>query len=134
MKKVIVCLSVINLFLAGCSKTDEETERKKSTPNTVATPVGCDTVNMKFSANIQPIITANCISCHNSVRANLNVRLDTYEGVKQQATRLRNTISVLIGVTSHADGFTPMPYNKPKLSDCDINKIRSWVNRNSPNN
>lgn len=134
MKDVIVCLSLISLLLVGCSKTNEEIEKRNSTGNTGDIPVVCDTVNMKFAADIQPIISANCVSCHNNVISNLNVRLDTYAGVKQQATRLRNNLSVLVGVTSHASGFTPMPYNLPKLSDCDVNKIKSWVDRGSLNN
>ena len=134
MKKVIVCLSALSLFMASCSKTNEETELRNSTPGPVVPTPSCDTVNMKFAANIQPIFNANCVSCHNNVISNLGVRLDTYDGVKQQATRMRNNLSVLIGVISHASGFTPMPYNRPQLSDCDINKIKAWVNRNSPNN
>lgn len=133
MKDVIAGLSLISVLIVGCSKTNEEAENKGTTANTGGTAV-CDTVNMKFSANIQPIISANCVSCHNSVISNSNVRLDTYDGVKQQATRLRNSLSVLVGVTSHASGFTPMPYDRPKLSDCDVNKIKSWVDRGSPNN
>jgi hypothetical protein len=134
MRKVLVCIAALGLLVASCSKTNEETELRNSTSNTGVTPPACDTVNMKFAANIQPIFNANCVSCHNNVISNLGVRLDTYDGVKQQATRVRNNLSVLLGVITHASGFTPMPYNRPKLSDCDINKIKAWINRNSPNN
>ena len=129
MKKVIVCLSMITLFIIGCSKTDEETELRNSTANTGGTTPTCDTVNMKYSTNIQPIIQANCYNCHANGRAESGVTLETYNQVRQRATS-----GILVNVITHASGYPPMPYNLPKMSDCDINKIKAWIARGTPNN
>jgi hypothetical protein len=40
----------------------------------------------------------------------------------------------LVGAITHAAGFLPMPQSAPKLSDCNINKIKDWVNRGALNN
>ena len=133
MKKVFICLSVVSLFIIGCSKTNEEAENKIS-----AVPGGsvgtCDTIYMRYKTDIQPILQANCVRCHNDTIANRNVRLNTYEGVKQQADRTRNNLSVLLGVITHTTGFAPMPRGRPKLSECEINKIKDWVSWKALNN
>lgn len=128
MKKVLTALSIMSIILTGCSKTDEET-LSKSTGGTGGTPTGCDTVNMKYAANIQPIIQANCYSCHGNGLSQNGVSLDSYTKLKQQASS-----GTLMGVITHASGYPGMPYNLPKLSDCDINKIKDWIDRGTPNN
>ncbi|GEO09664.1 c-type cytochrome [Segetibacter aerophilus] len=129
MKKICVCLCVISLFVASCSKTNEEVESKSSTPPTGGTTNPCDTVNMKYAANVQPILQANCYSCHGNGNVEGGVSLDTYNKVQQRAST-----GLLLNVITHASGYPAMPYQKPKLSDCDINKIRDWINRGSQNN
>ena len=137
MKKIFVCLSAITLFIIGCSKTNEEAESRASTGNTGGTTNNCDTVNMKYAANIQPILQANCVSCHNVNKANGGVMLDSYASVKTVAADSppnNATSSTLVSVITHRSGYPAMPYNRPKLSDCDINKIKAWISRNAPNN
>src|SRR3954462_11463250 len=128
MKKKLIYLIVIGFVWAGCSKTNEETLSNGSTGNTGGNTGNCDTVNMKYATNIQPIIQANCYSCHGNGQAESGISLDSYTKLKQQANN-----GNLIGVITHAAGYPPMPYNLPKLSDCDINKIKDWVERGAPN-
>lgn len=113
----------------GCSKTNEEFESRNSTGNTGGTTSSCDTVNMKYATNIQPIIQANCYSCHANGKAESGVSLETYNQVKQRAAS-----GLLMNVITHASGFPAMPYQLPKLSDCDINKIKDWIDRGTLNN
>lgn len=129
MKKIFVGLSIISFFMASCSKTNEEIESKKSAGNSDGTPGNCDTTNMKYAANVQPILQANCYSCHGNGLSQNGVSLDTYNQVKQQANN-----GNLIGVITHASGYPAMPFGRPKLSDCDINKIKDWVARGALNN
>lgn len=110
------------LFIIGCSKTSED---KLTTP----TPGGCDTVNMTYSNDVQPILQANCYSCHGNGNANGGVTLDSYEAVSGLAAS-----GILTGVITHASGFPPMPQGAAKLSDCDINTIQDWINRGAANN
>ncbi len=121
MKKIFVCLSLISIALISCSKSNEVTE-SGSSPGTGGNPGDCDTVNMKYAANIQPIIQANCYGCHGNGQATNGVSLDSYSKLKARADN-----GQLIGVITHASGFPPMPYGKAKLSDCDINKIKAWI-------
>lgn len=119
MKKLFIAVSMMSLVITGCSKSNEETLSKNYTGNTGGNSSNCDTVNMKYSTNVQPVIQANCYSCHGNGLSQQGVSLDTYTKVKQQANN-----GNLIGVISHAIGYPEMPYNLPKLSDCDINKIK----------
>ena len=132
MKRIFVCLSLIGFIIVGCSKTNETTESGNNNGNTGGTGGtggACDTVNMKYAANIQPIIQNNCYSCHGNGLSQNGVSLDSYDKVKKQADN-----GNLMGVISHASGYTPMPFGKPKLAQCDINKIKDWIERGANNN
>ncbi|TGE22040.1 hypothetical protein E5K00_17460 [Hymenobacter aquaticus] len=92
-------------------------------------PPDCAVAATTYSATISPILEQNCRSCHNSRLQTGNVVLETYAQVKRYADN-----GLLVGVTSHADGFDPMPQGLPKLSDCDIARIKKWVEDKAPNN
>jgi hypothetical protein len=55
--------------------------------------------------------------------------LDTYARVKTVADNGK-----LMGVITHANGFPQMPKGGNKLSDCNIAKIKKWVDAGAPNN
>lgn len=125
MKKIFCSLSVICIVVTACSKSNDTTQSGNNNGNTG----NCDTVNMKYSVNVKPILEANCYSCHGNGLSQNGVSLDTYSKVKQQADN-----SNLLGVINHANGYPPMPQGKPKLSACDINKIKSWIDRGALDN
>jgi len=128
MKKVILCLSMASVILVSCSKTNEVTESGSNSGNTGGGNTGCDTVNMKYATNVQPILAANCYDCHGNGSSESGVSLDSYSKVKQRVDN-----GQLLGVINHASGFPAMPYKRPKMSDCDINKIKGWVARGAKN-
>ena len=109
----IWALILFVLALGSCSKASEDM---------LMTVQQCDTSGMKYSADILPIITTNCYSCHANGIVNGNVSLDGYANVKTQADN-----GDLVGVITHASGYPPMPDNGGKLSDCEINKIKAWI-------
>jgi hypothetical protein len=93
-------------------------------------PAICDTVNMKYSADIVPILAANCYVCHGGTASGSGGRkFDSH-------ALLVNYVNSgeLVKAITHTGGVTPMPYNLPKLQECTINKIKAWVNRGAPNN
>lgn len=93
-------------------------------------PATCDTVNMKYSTDIVPILTANCYVCHGGNASNSGGRkFDSH-------ALLLNYVNSgkLVKAITHSSGATPMPYQLPKLPECTINKIKAWVNRGAPNN
>lgn len=120
------CSSLLLLVLFSCSKSNEaDLQGRSGGPNTGS----CDTANMKFATNIVPILEANCKSCHNTARATAGVITENYSGVKMIADN-----GLLLGVITHASGFSPMPQGKPKLAACDINKIIAWIAQGTKNN
>lgn len=115
------------LMVVACSKKSEDKLSSGGTGGTGGT--SCDTVNMAYTANVVPILKANCYSCHGNGSALGGVTLDNYAAVQTRASN-----GQLIGVITHASGYPAMPEGGAKLSDCDINKIQDWINRGAQNN
>ena len=126
MKKMTLIVTgflLLTIVIAvSCSKSNEEDLAPPATS-------GCNTVNMTYSADVVPILQANCYSCHGDGGKDGGVNLDTYENVKDEADG-----GALLGTITHSSGFPPMPENGGKLSDCDINIIRDWINHGALNN
>jgi cytochrome c553 len=135
MKRVFFFLSAIAFvycltMVTSCSK-DNEKDLTNTGTDTTGTGGGttCDTVNMKYAANVQPILSANCYSCHGNGSANGGISLDTYAKVLTQVNN-----GNLIGTITHASGYPAMPQGGNKLSDCNINTIKDWIARGAQNN
>lgn len=114
-------LSFILFF--SCSKSNEEDLTENPGGNT------CVTANMRYSTHIQPILQSNCYGCHGNGQVNGGVTLDSHAGVKAVADNGR-----LVGAITHASGFSPMPQGAAKLSECNINRIKAWIQDGAPNN
>lgn len=91
-------------------------------------PVDCDTLNVTYSQTIAPIMSTNCNACHGGSAPNANVKTDTYNDLKIIADDDR-----LWGVVNHESGYSPMPKDRPKLNDCDLKKIRVWLDNGALN-
>lgn len=89
----------------------------------------CDTTNFTYAAVIKPIIINKCQGCHIGSTASAGIDLSTYLGLKAKVTDGR-----LWGAINHFTGYSPMPKNAPKLSDCEIKLISKWINAGSLNN
>ncbi|MBC6990742.1 MULTISPECIES: hypothetical protein [Hymenobacter] len=109
--------------LAGCAYDNAE-DLFKDQP-----AVTCDVSAVTYASTISPILTQNCRVCHNSQITNGNVNLENYADVKRIASS-----GLLVGVVSHAPGYKQMPFGLPKLADCDIARIKKWVDDGAPNN
>ena len=97
--------------------------------NNSCVPNTCDTSNVTFSQTINPILQNKCVGCHNGSNASGGVNLSAHSGVQVVALNGK-----LYGAVSHAPGYTAMPFNSPKLPDCDIEKIRIWIDNGAQNN
>lgn len=89
----------------------------------------CDTLNVTYSGVISPIMSVNCNSCHGEVDPSGNVRTDNYNGLSIIANNGK-----LWGVVNHENGFVFMPKDRPQLSECDLKKIKIWINAGALNN
>ncbi|MFC6999137.1 hypothetical protein [Rufibacter roseus] len=122
-----IVLSIALPLLAACA-SDKEEDVKPTTPPTNQPPP-CVTSSVTYSNTISSIMSSSCNSCHNTSVASGGVVLDTYAGVRAQALNGK-----LVGVITHAAGFPAMPQGGAKLSDCNIAKIRKWVDDGALNN
>jgi hypothetical protein len=89
----------------------------------------CDTTAISYTTDVWPIINANCTSCHSGSAASGNVRLENYSQIKATGENGR-----LLGVIKHESGWSPMPKDGAKLSDCNISTIEAWINQGYPEN
>jgi mono/diheme cytochrome c family protein len=87
-----------------------------------------------YSGAILPILQANCIGCHSGAAPQGNVLLEDYNSISAAGQIPAGTYGSLYGVISHASGNSPMPKNGTKLPDCDILKIKKWIDAGTPDN
>lgn len=97
--------------------------------NTVNCSSTCDTTQFKYGANIAPIMSTYCIGCHAGTAPSGGIDLSNYTNVKAQVNNGR-----LVGAVTQAAGYSPMPKDAPKLSECQLIQIRKWVAAGALNN
>ena|ERR1700712_2806102 len=117
----IILLFIIYLLQSGCYYDKHDLLNPGASV--------CDTAIVTYSGSVNPIITANCTGCHSGANAPLNIKLDIYQGVSVQALNGR-----ILGAITQSPGFSPMPKNGTKLSDCNIAKIKKWIEAGAPDN
>ncbi len=129
MKKIIysglLSLSILLAAVAGCSKQSEDILAQKSGAT------GCDTANVQYSMDVVPILQANCYECHggSSNAGSGGIILDGYSRLQAWVAN-----GYLLGTITHAPGYVAMPYMLPQLPDCEIAKIRAWINQGAIDN
>ena len=117
--KRLFLYSLVLLVQVGCYKDNKETMYPTNTTT-------CDTSNTTWSKDIKPIVDNACATsgCHNGI-ASGGYDLSTYAGVKTMVTNNRFLSVIELGT---------MPKGAPKLDDCSINKVRSWMNKGALQN
>ncbi|MDP1621620.1 MAG: hypothetical protein Q8M08_04685 [Bacteroidales bacterium] len=117
----IAILFLLNLILSGCYY-DKESELYPQKPV-------CDTAGtMTYSQSIIPVVTANCNVCHSTAVASGGVITDNYNDLSVVANDGRLWAAV------NWTGPVRMPQGLDKLSDCNLTKIKKWVDAGVPNN
>lgn len=120
MKKCVILFFSLSVLSFSCYYDSEQDLYSGTT---------CNTTNVSFAADVNPIIVNQCVSCHfkgSTIGGGIN--LDGYTAVETYAKN-----NSLVGSIKHS-GFSPMPKGQAKLDDCKISKIESWVKAGSPNN
>ena len=121
---IIVQLTVGLLFLTVATTSCYYDKEEILYPQSV-----CDTTNVTYSSSVVPILVSNCTSCHAGNTPSAGIKLDAYADVKIQVTNGR-----LWGSVSHAKSYSAMPKNGNKMSDCNLTKIKKWIDAGAPNN
>jgi cytochrome c5 len=89
----------------------------------------CDTVNVKYSTTIKPILDVSCLGCHGT---GTNPDMSNY-GVL--SSYLATNSQTLLNDINFVTGANPMPPNgAPKLSDCNLKQFHIWIQAGFPNN
>ncbi|MBI1185359.1 hypothetical protein GC194_13895 [bacterium] len=125
MKTKNLALALLIAFATqGCWYDNEEDMYPSQNNNS------CVTDNMSFTSDIVPILTSNsCISCHNASMSSSGVNLDGYDNVKPWADNGR-----LYGSVNHDNGYFAMPQGLPKIDQCQIDKLKAWIDQGTTNN
>jgi hypothetical protein len=90
----------------------------------------CDTENQSYSNNIVPILNRYCITCHNDNSVlGAGISFDSYE---QLIVYVEN--GSLLSSIKQESGAIAMPPTGQKATDCEIEKIQSWIDSGAPNN
>jgi hypothetical protein len=91
----------------------------------------CLTHHVTYHQDIRPILERSCFSCHNNENApqNGNIKLETYPDVKRYVED-----GSFLGTVRRDAGFTPMPQDAQRISQCEISKIEVWIGSGAPNN
>lgn len=92
---------------------------------------GCVITEVKYSTDIQAIVGTSCSysGCHEARNPAGNIDLTTYAGLKAMLQT-----GQLVGSITHASGYSAMPKNTGKLSDCNISRIRAWIDAGALDN
>ena len=97
--------------------------------NTTGCTSACDTTVSKYSTQIAPMMTTYCNGCHSGSAPSGAIDLTTYSGVK-----LTVDAGSFVGSIKHETGWSAMPKNANKLSDCNISLVDKWVREGALNN
>jgi len=89
----------------------------------------CDTTNVSFANHIWPLVENNCLGCHSGGTPGGGIYLNNYANIVAVAES-----GQLWGAINHEQGFSPMPKNANKLSDCKIRQIQIWIEDGTPDN
>lgn len=111
---------VFALGLQSCYYDNEEFLYPQSAP--------CDTINVTYSGMVAPLLSNQCNSCHGGASPAGGVTTDNYSDLKILVDNGR-----FRGSVNHEDGYSKMPKDKPKLSECDLKKIDTWISNGALN-
>jgi hypothetical protein len=121
MKTKILIIGFLNVFVLSSCYYDREEELYNAT---------CDTTNVTYATTVTSILNRyGCYSCHSGASPSGGFSLEGYNNVKAKVTDGK-----LFGAINHSPGFSPMPQGAAKMNECDINKVKAWINAGSPNN
>jgi cytochrome c553 len=111
-----------NLLFLGISSLFIATSCTKATSTNTTTFSTADCVSISYKTDIAPMMSANCISCHNANQASAGINLSTYANVAKYASSSLNAMN---------NG--PMP-PAGKLPSGTIQKLNCWISQGKLNN
>ena len=99
--------------------------------------VSCDTTaQVIYTLDIVPLLEANCYTCHNNANASVSggdISLEGYANVLLSIVPGDAGASKLYNSVAWTPGVSQMPKGGAQLSDCDVLKIKKWINDGAVN-
>lgn len=87
----------------------------------------CDTTGVTYANFIQPLMANKCQGCHTGTAAGGNIKITNYAETKAIGQN-----GTLYGSVAHLTGYSAMPKNGAKFTQCQIDKINAWVKSGMP--
>lgn len=88
----------------------------------------CTLTNSTYNLQVKPLLERYCTSCHAGNLLSGGINLGTYETLLLVAKNGR-----LLGSIQHQSGYSPMPQGGNKLSTCDIDLVKRWIEAGAKN-
>ncbi len=97
---------------------------------------------VSFKEDVQPIIQYRCLDCHRSGGPGVaysGLNMETYAGI-MKGTRFGpvvipgNALVSNLNVLVEGRAGIRMPHNRKRLTPCEIQILRNWVNQGAKNN
>ena len=89
----------------------------------------CDTNNVSWSGDIEPILSKKCLHCHYDNSPIAPFSLQGYQNVL-----VRVNTGQLKAAINHQPGSSQMPQDGPKLPECELSTMNIWIREGAPNN
>lgn len=126
---LIACILTITSFMVSSCYYDNE--------QFLYGTVSCDTTaQVIFTLDIVPILEASCYTCHSNANATVSggdISLEGYDNVLLSIVPGDAGASKLYNTVAWTTGFSQMPKGGAQLSDCDVLKIKKWINDGAVN-
>ncbi|MFT6337087.1 MAG: hypothetical protein ACI86M_003629 [Saprospiraceae bacterium] len=117
---LIICASALVVFSCGDDDDDDPTD-----------PTVCETEGLTYDNWAKEYINGSCATsgCHNAdfLANSVPFTMHNYEAAKASIDAGR-----ILGAMKREAGFSPMPKNEEKASDCDISKMEAWIAGGAP--
>lgn len=97
----------------------------------LVTPCDTSPQTATYAAVVSPIFDRHCRECHGTGRAATlggGINLGDYENVH------RYPADQLLATIQHLPSADPMPKGRAKIPECDILRIKAWMDAGEPNN
>ncbi|HEX4875212.1 MAG TPA: hypothetical protein VFV31_00975 [Chitinophagaceae bacterium] len=126
MKIILAILIFISssILISSCYYDKEELLYGNSNA-----PCTDTTTFFSYTQKVVPILRQYCYSCHSGSFPSGNQLMGTYTADKTMAQSGK-----LYGSISHTSGFSAMPKGMAKLSNCQINTVKKWIDAGMLNN
>ncbi len=122
-------IGLIGALLAGCLTM-------------VTDVIGDESTMVSFKGDVQPVLQLRCLECHREDGPGVaysGLNMESYENL-MKGTRFGpvivpgNAMVSNLNVLVEGRAGIRMPHNRKRLTPCEIQVLRNWVNQGAKNN